>query len=109
MSGYQILQGVCVFSVCVQGKGVCVYVIYIYIGGMCMSVQGRYVCLTWGERVGGCVCVQGRCVSQTLGWGKGSAYKTGMCVWHSTDVYVCTRKMSKGELGSGKTWSKLQH
>ena len=22
---------------------------------------------------------------------------------------LCTRKMSTGELGSGKTWSKLQH
>jgi len=36
----------CVCVLCVQGKGVCVYVIYI--GGMCMSVQGRCVCLTWG-------------------------------------------------------------
>ena len=61
MSVYLILQGVCVFSVCVQGKGVCVYVIYI--GGMCMSVQGRYVCLTWGG-------------------GGGDVYKEGVYVKH---------------------------
>ena len=72
-----------------------VYVYVIYIGGMCMSVQGRCICPTrgGGERGGDVyVCVQGRCVCQTLGWGKASVYKTGMCVWRSTEMFMSVYK-----------------